>query len=254
MKLDLRSFLPPLFVLGAILVACNTGVFEDIDPGAQCRDLCALSGGCDVSRCEADCLVTVTRAQSDSSCTNEINPALACCKSEMITACRPGSSPLFSTCGCSSRTSLRSCLGESTSSSSSGSSSGSTSSSGGSSGSTSSSGSISSSSGGTSSSGSSTTGKGSCTDAATRVCTELVEGSGTAFEAQCDEDGTYRALPCAVTSPRYTCKGAKTTSAGSANVTNIYWPSDFCTRYPNTDLARTCTTLGGTGSGTPCPR
>jgi hypothetical protein len=98
--------------------------------------------------------------------------------------------------------------------------------------------------------GSSTDALASCLDTTTGVCVELDASNSssqeTAFETACGADGTYSTLPCSGTWSAY-CTGAQGTSAGTTTNISVYWPTNFCSSYPQVDRESTCASLTPSG-------
>ena len=67
-----------------------------------------------------------------------------------------------------------------------------------------------------------------------------------AFETACGLDGVYSSSPCSGSWSAF-CTGAQGTSAGTTTNINIYWPTNFCSNYPQVDREGTCATLTPSG-------
>lgn len=90
----------------------------------------------------------------------------------------------------------------------------------------------------------------SCTTS-TNICTELVSGDSAAYEGQCADEANAFGSGCNG-SYEYVCSGANSTSRDVPVVVDIFWPTGYSAANPTVDLACTCESLGGSGSGSPC--
>ena len=96
----------------------------------------------------------------------------------------------------------------------------------------------------------------SCSDG--NVCSEILEGSASAYQGQCDMNGQQGSTsPC--DRSKYgggpACMGGTIMSQGQPVKANILWKPGYCAMFPNIDTKTTCTMdLKGTPTGTHCTR
>jgi hypothetical protein len=102
-----------------------------------------------------------------------------------------------------------------------------------------------------------TGGGGSCTTLSTGVCSQLVDGDPAAFREHCENqsgnaEARYDTGPCGFLGS-FQCYGAEGTSMGKRVEIDLFFPGDFCERFPNIDLMHNCeNNLDGRGVGTNC--